>query len=88
MSAMARLLVVGGKDAPELASLLPSLPSSVEIVAIGKTEAEWDLSPEQWAGIQVMLNCGVGANAAKKQEIEVANHLPSCMLMPDLPTIP
>ena len=70
-SKSAKLLIVGGRDSPEIAAVLPTLPEGVEIVAIGKNESEWNLgSDDAWASIDVLLNCGVGANAAKRQDLQ------------------
>ena len=66
-----RLLVISGKDTPELVEL-KKLPSSVEVVAIGRSEADFSHLPaETWKDIEVLLNCGVGANAGKRADIEV-----------------
>ena len=69
-----KLLVLGGPDAPELKAILPSLPSSVEVVAVGKTVDNFDqIDGAKWGEIDVLLNCGVGENAAKRQDIQVGN---------------
>lgn len=39
---------------------------------VGRRLAEFDkLTEEQWASITVLLNCGVGPNAGKKEDIQV-----------------
>lgn len=65
------LLVVASPNTPEL-SMLKNLPQSVRVVGIGRTLADLNhLQPEDWASIDVLLNCGVGQNAGKKQDIQV-----------------
>jgi hypothetical protein len=66
------LLVVASPDTPELA-VLSHLPPSVKVVATGQTLADLSkqLSDEQWASIDVMLNCGVGRFAGKRADIQV-----------------
>lgn len=83
MSAVkAKLLVVSGTNSPELA-VLKDLPPEVEIVGVGKTPEDLaHLTPEQWASINVLLNCGVLQNAASKVQIQVLwNKLPGLKWM-------
>ncbi|KAG2433121.1 hypothetical protein HYH02_012823 [Chlamydomonas schloesseri] len=63
------LLVVSGPESPEL-SLLRRLPAGVNVVATGRTPEDFaHLTPEQCAGVDVLLNCGVGKNAGKRDDI-------------------
>jgi len=65
------LLVVSNPSTPEL-SVLQKLPSGVQIVATGQTLADFSqLSEQQWGSIDVMLNCGVGKNAGKRDDVRV-----------------
>lgn len=65
------LLVISGKDSPELKELA-KLPSDVNVLAIGRSTSDFaHLTEEAWASVSVLLNCGVGANAGKKADIEV-----------------
>jgi hypothetical protein len=65
------LLVVSNPSTPEL-SVLQKLPSGVQIVATGQTLADLSqLSEQQWGSIDVMLNCGVGKNAGKRDDVRV-----------------
>jgi hypothetical protein len=66
------LLVVANPETPEL-SVLQKLPPGVNIVATGQTLAELNqqLSDDQWGSIDVMLNCGVGKNAGKREDVQV-----------------
>jgi hypothetical protein len=71
------LLVVAGPGTPEL-SVLKDLPTGVNVVATGQTLEDFSaLTPEQWASVDVMLNCGVGKNAGKKEHIQVGRQLNS-----------
>eukprot|EP00882_Tetradesmus_deserticola_P009275 GHRQ01009786.1.p1 GENE.GHRQ01009786.1~~GHRQ01009786.1.p1 ORF type:complete len:398 (+),score=168.14 GHRQ01009786.1:291-1484(+) len=65
------LLVVANPATPEL-SVLQKLPAGVNIVATGQTlsELSQQLADEQWGSIDVMLNCGVGKNAGKRQDVQ------------------
>ncbi|KAF6261211.1 hypothetical protein COO60DRAFT_801988 [Scenedesmus sp. NREL 46B-D3] len=65
------LLVVANPETPEL-SVLQKLPAGVNIVATGQTLSalSQQLTEEQWGSIDVMLNCGVGKNAGKRQDIQ------------------
>ncbi|PNW71822.1 hypothetical protein CHLRE_16g689700v5 [Chlamydomonas reinhardtii] len=63
------LLVVSGPDSPEL-SVLQRLPAGVQVVATGQTPEDFaHLSAEQCASVDVLLNCGVGKNAGKRDDI-------------------
>ncbi|GFR44249.1 hypothetical protein Agub_g5451, partial [Astrephomene gubernaculifera] len=63
------LLVVAGPDSPEL-SVLKQLPSAVQVVAVGRNSADFaHLSESQWRSVNVLLNCGVGKNAGKRDDI-------------------
>lgn len=65
------LLVVSGPDSPEL-SVLQRLPAGVQVVATGQTPEDFaHLSAEQCASVDVLLNCGVGKNAGKRDDIRV-----------------
>lgn len=68
----ANLLVVASPDTPEL-SVLKQLPPEVKVVATGQTMADLDkqLSDDQWGSIDVLLNCGVGKFAGKREYIQV-----------------
>lgn len=67
------LLVVASPDTPEL-SVLEKLPAGCKIIATGQTLAELShLSDEQWSSIDAMLNCGVGKNAGKRENIQVSS---------------
>lgn len=63
------LLVVSGRGSPEL-SVLNSLPPSVNVLGIGRSAEDFEgLTEDQWKSVDVLLNCGVGANAGKKDDI-------------------
>ncbi|EFJ46809.1 hypothetical protein VOLCADRAFT_92635, partial [Volvox carteri f. nagariensis] len=63
------LLVVSGPNLPEL-EVLKQLPPTVTVVAIGRNLDDLvHLTPEQWDSITVLLNCGVGKNAGKGDDI-------------------
>lgn len=65
------LLVVSGPNSPEL-EVLKQLPSTVTVVAVGRNKDDLaHLTEEQWDGIDVLLNCGVGKNAGKRDDIQV-----------------
>lgn len=64
----ANILVVAGGDSPELA-VLEKLPPGAKVVAIGQTAAELDAKGLDWGSIDVLLNCGVGKNAGKRDDI-------------------
>ncbi len=69
----ANVLVVAGASTPELA-VLEKLPSGVRIVGVGQSlEALSNLTDQDWASIDVVLNCGVGANAGKREHIQVSH---------------
>eukprot|EP00878_Enallax_costatus_P046953 GHUV01057287.1.p1 GENE.GHUV01057287.1~~GHUV01057287.1.p1 ORF type:complete len:340 (+),score=73.08 GHUV01057287.1:317-1336(+) len=64
------LLVVASPDTPEL-SVLQKLPPGCNIVATGQTLTDLrHLSKEQWSSVDVMLNCGVGKNAGKRENVQ------------------
>ena len=65
------LLVMSSKDSPEL-GILKRLPESVNVVAIGRCLDDFSsLSEAEWASVNVLLSCGVGKNAAKRDDIQV-----------------
>lgn len=73
------LLVVANPATPEL-SVLEKLPAGVKIVATGQklSELSQQLSEEQWGTIEVALNCGVGKNAGKREDVQVASQQQLC----------
>lgn len=66
------LLVVASPDTPEL-SVLKQLPPEVKVVATGQTLSELSkqLADDQWGSIDVVLNCGVGKFAGKRDDVQV-----------------
>lgn len=65
------LLVVASPETPEL-SVLQKLPAGCKVIATGQTLADLShLSDEQWISIDVVLNCGVGKNAGKRENVQV-----------------
>jgi hypothetical protein len=65
------MLVVSGPGSPEL-GVLERLPPSVTVVAVGRSlEDLAALTPAQWDSVTVLLNCGVGKNAGKRDDIQV-----------------
>lgn len=65
----ANLLVVSAPESPEL-EVLKRLPAGVNVVAVGRSTTDFfHLTDEQWASVNVLLNCGVGKNAAKRDDI-------------------
>eukprot|EP00775_Hariotina_reticulata_P005492 gene5492-5727_t len=63
------LLVVSNPSTPEL-SVLQKLPAGVHVIATGQNLADFSqLSEQQWSSIDVMLNCGVGNNAGKRDDV-------------------
>lgn len=68
------LLVVASPETPEL-SVLKQLPAEVKVVATGQTleDLSKQLSDEQWGSIDVLLNCGVGKFAGKREYIQVCH---------------
>mmetsp|Transcript_41935 Transcript_41935/g.133838 ORF Transcript_41935/g.133838 Transcript_41935/m.133838 type:complete len:293 (-) Transcript_41935:408-1286(-) len=70
MTSKVKLVVVSNPDTPEL-SALDKLPSSVTVVAIGRSYAEISskISDDDLSTVDVLLNCGVGKNAATKDQI-------------------
>ncbi len=76
------LLVVSAPESPEL-EVLKRLPAGVNVVAVGRSSSDFShLTDEQWASVNVLLNCGVGKNAAKRDDIAVSTQL----LMHDSPS--
>ncbi|GAX77709.1 hypothetical protein CEUSTIGMA_g5152.t1 [Chlamydomonas eustigma] len=63
------LLVIADKSSPEL-QVLSTLPSNVEIVAIGKPNELDHLTLQQWDSISILLNFGTGVKAARKEDIQ------------------
>ncbi|KAG2489804.1 hypothetical protein HYH03_011753 [Edaphochlamys debaryana] len=73
------LLVVSGPDSPEL-SVLQQLPAGVHVVGVGRSLDDFQaLTQQQWESVNVMLNCGVGKNAGKRDDIRA--------LWPKLPNL-
>lgn len=71
----ANLLVVSAPESPEL-EVLKRLPAGVNVVAVGRSTTDFfHLTDEQWASVNVLLNCGVGKNAAKRDDIAVSTKL-------------
>lgn len=72
------LLVVASPDTPEL-SVLKQLPQdSVKVVAVGQTLEALSsqlTTDEQWGSIDVVLNCGVGKFAGKREYIQVGRRV-------------
>lgn len=68
------LLVVASPETPEL-SVLKQLPAEVKVVATSQTleDLSKQLSDEQWGSIDVLLNCGVGKFAGKREYIQVCH---------------
>ncbi|GBF97360.1 D-isomer specific 2-hydroxyacid dehydrogenase [Raphidocelis subcapitata] len=64
----ANILVVAGKETPEL-SVLEKLPPGARVLAIGQTAAELDAKGLDWGAVDVLLNCGVGKNAGKRDDV-------------------
>jgi hypothetical protein len=53
-----KLLVTSTKDSPEL-EVLDTVKDKVQVIAIGRNVDELShLSEDDWAGIEVLLNCG------------------------------
>ena len=70
MSAI-NVLVVAGPDSPEL-TVLRKLPENVRITAIGREASDFaHLSDTDLSAVDVLLNCGVGKNAGRKEDIQV-----------------
>ncbi|KAG1668487.1 hypothetical protein FOA52_005260 [Chlamydomonas sp. UWO 241] len=64
-----KMLVIGGPS-PELA-VLKKLPANVHILQVGRCLADFsNLSEAEWASVTVLLNCGVGVNAGKKEDVQ------------------
>lgn len=69
-----KLLVVANPAAPEL-SVLQRLPPNVHVVATGQTLADLSqqlTSDAAWASVEVVLNCGVGKFAGRRDDIQVS----------------
>ena len=65
------LLVLSSPDAPELALLQTALPPSFKVIGVGRTMEDFaTLTHDDWAGVNVLLNCGILKNAAKRDQIE------------------
>lgn len=78
----ANILVVASPDSPELAvleQLRERAPGAARVVAVGKPDALLrELSPGDLASVDVLLNCGVGAKAGTKQDLQqLWPHLPN-----------
>lgn len=77
----ANILVVASPDSPELAVLemLNERAPGARVVAVGKPDALLaKLSAEDLASVDVLLNCGVGAKAGTKQDLQqLWPHLPN-----------
>ncbi|KAK9824989.1 hypothetical protein WJX81_004929 [Elliptochloris bilobata] len=66
----ARVLVLSGKEAPEL-SVLETLPPEVKVVGIGKSRADFpDLSDADLATVDVLLACGTGPQAGARGNLQ------------------
>lgn len=67
-----KLLVTSDRDgSPELAEL-DKIKDVVDVVGMGRSVSELSqLSDEDWASVEVLLNCGVGERAGKKKDIQV-----------------
>jgi len=52
----------------------PVATTAAEVVGIGKSKAELALSEAELAQVDVLVICGVGANAAKKPDVQVREH--------------
>ncbi|CAG9461781.1 unnamed protein product [Pedinophyceae sp. YPF-701] len=64
------VLVMSGRDAPEL-KVLDKLPAGMRVVAVGRSLEDFSgVSEEEWRSVQVLLNCGILKNAAKRDQIE------------------
>ncbi|KAL3131826.1 hypothetical protein ABBQ38_007540 [Trebouxia sp. C0009 RCD-2024] len=66
----AQLLVLSGRDAPELKELT-NLPDGMRLLATGRPGQELaDWSKEDWGRVEVLLKCGTGKDASTKQELQ------------------
>jgi hypothetical protein len=55
-----------------LLQALETLPEGARVVHVGQTLQDFaSLSPEDWASVNVLLNCGVGKNAGTRDHIKV-----------------
>ncbi|KAK9790351.1 hypothetical protein WJX73_000184 [Symbiochloris irregularis] len=61
------LIVIASNDSPEIEEL-KGLPQELPILAIGRTPEE--IGAADWNRATVLLNCGVGPNAGKRETIE------------------
>jgi hypothetical protein len=62
------------KKLTSLRAFLPRPPTTKRtsrVVAIGQTAAELDARGLDWGSVDVVLNCGVGKNAGKRDDIRV-----------------
>jgi phosphoglycerate dehydrogenase-like enzyme len=67
----ANILVVASPDSPELAVLDKLTSDAAVVVGVGKpAELLATLSDAQLASVDVILNCGVGAKAGTKQDLQ------------------
>lgn len=67
-----KLLVVCGPESPELEVLRRKLPKDrVEVVAVAQHADDFQLLPEQWSSVDVLLACGILPNQAKRQDLQV-----------------
>ncbi len=69
----ANILVLASPSSPEL-SVLEQLPKGSRVVGVGRSKAELlksDVSDAQLADVTILVICGVGANAAKKADVQV-----------------
>ena len=63
--------------------VLDKLPEGARVVKVGQTLQDFaSLSEQDWASINVLLNCGVGKNAGTRDHIKVgaAPVLAACWL--------
>jgi phosphoglycerate dehydrogenase-like enzyme len=66
----ANILVVASPDSPEL-SVLGKLPAGANIVGIGKpADLAQKLTADDFARVDILLNCGVGAKAGTKADLQ------------------
>lgn len=69
-TATANILVVASPDSPEL-SVLDRLPAGAKVVGVGKpADLAEKLSADEFASVNVLLNCGVGAKAGTKADLQ------------------
>ncbi|KAF5840915.1 hypothetical protein DUNSADRAFT_15114 [Dunaliella salina] len=65
----AKILVLCSPTSPEL-NVLQQLPPGSEVVGVGRSLAELALSESQLADVDILAISGVGANAAKKADVQ------------------